>query len=117
VTYFKDRIDFHPWLMWGVFFTNFLLPMVLLMSRDAKRNPRFLIGVGTIIFIGHWLDVTMMVMPGSLGHDFHGVGLLEIGMFLAFLGVFLYTVLNALTKAPLTVVNHPYLEESIHHQI
>jgi hypothetical protein len=46
------------------------------MSRDAKRNPRFLIGVGSIIFIGHWLDVNMMVMPGSLGHDFHGVGLL-----------------------------------------
>lgn len=117
VTYFQDRIDHHPGLMWGVFFTNFALPMVLLMSRDAKRNPRFLMFVGTIIFVGHWLDVTMMVMPGSLGHDFHGVGLLEIGMFLAFLGVFLYTVLNALTKAPLTVVNHPYLEESIHHQI
>jgi hypothetical protein len=25
--------------------------------------------------------------------------------------------LNTLTKAPLTPVNHPYLEESVHHQI
>lgn len=117
VTYFQTRINDHPVLLWSVFFINFALPMVMLMSRDAKRNPRFLIFVGSIIFIGHWLDVTMMVMPGTVGHDFHGVGLLEVGMFMAFLGVFLFTVLNALTKAPLTVVNHPYLEESIHHQI
>jgi hypothetical protein len=52
------------WLMWGMFFINFAVPMVMLMSRDAKRNPRFLIGVGSVIFVGHWLDVNMMVMPG-----------------------------------------------------
>ncbi|MEO8589057.1 MAG: quinol:cytochrome C oxidoreductase [Flavobacteriales bacterium] len=117
VTYFQERINGHPILMWTVFFINFAIPMVMLMSRDAKRNPRFLIGVGSVIFIGHWLDVNMMVMPGALGEHFHGPGLLEVGMFLAFLGLFIYTVLNTLTKAPLTPVNHPYLDESVHHQI
>jgi hypothetical protein len=117
VTYFQSRINEHPALLWGTFFINFAIPMVLLMSRDAKRNPRFLIGVGAVIFIGHWLDVNMMVMPGALGHHFHGIGLLEVGMFVTFLGLFIYTVLNTLTKAPLTPVNHPYLEESVHHQI
>jgi hypothetical protein len=117
VTYFQQRIDHHPMLLWGTFFINFAVPMVMLMSRDAKRNPRFLIGVGAVIFVGHWLDVNMMVMPGALGHDFHGIGMLEVGMFLAFLGVFIRTVLTALTKAPLTPVNHPYLDESVHHQI
>jgi hypothetical protein len=47
VTYFQSRIDHHPGLMWGMFFINFAVPMVMLMSRDAKRNPRFLIGVGS----------------------------------------------------------------------
>lgn len=117
VTYFQQRINEHPVLLWSVFFINFALPMVLLMSRDAKRNPRFLIGVGSVIFVGHWLDVNMMVMPGALGHHFHGIGLLEVGMFLAFLGLFIHIVLKTLTKAPLTPVNHPYLEESVHHQI
>jgi hypothetical protein len=117
VTYFQSRIDHHPALLWGTFFINFAIPMVLLMSRDAKRNPRFLIGVGAVIFIGHWLDINMIVMPGALGHHFHGIGLLEVGMFLLFLGVFIRTVLTALTKAPLTPVNHPYLDESVHHQI
>jgi hypothetical protein len=117
VTYFQQRIDHHPGLLWSVFFINFAVPMVLLMSRDAKRNPRFLIGVGAVIIIGHWLDVIMMVMPGSLGHEFHGVGLLEVGMFIAFLGLFMHVVLNRLTKAPLTPVNHPFMDESVHHQI
>jgi len=117
VIYFKDRIDNHTWLMWGMFFVNFAVPMVLLMSRDAKRNPRFLMGVGIVIFVGHWLDLCQMVLPGALGDHFHHIGLLEIGLFLAFLGLFILTVLNALTKAPLTPVNHPYLEESVHHHI
>ena len=117
VTYAKVRIDEHPALMWGMFFVNFAVPMVLLMSRDAKRNPRFLIGVGTVIFIGHWLDLCQMVLPGALGEHFHQVGALEIGLMLFFLGLFVMTVLRTLTKAPLTVVNSPYLEESVHHSI
>lgn len=117
VIYFKVRIDHHPMLMWGMFFINFLVPMVLLMSRDAKRNPRFLIGVGVVIIIGHWLDLCQMVLPGALGDHFEHIGLLEIGLFLAYLGIFILSVLNALTKAPLSVVNHPYLDESVHHQI
>jgi hypothetical protein len=117
VIYFTYRIKEHPVLLWSIFGINFAVPMLMLMSRDAKRNPRFLIGVGTVILIGHWLDTMMMVMPGSVGHHFHGVGLLEAGMFTAFLGVFMYVVLNTLTKAPLTPVNHPFLEESVHHQI
>jgi hypothetical protein len=117
VTYFQQRIEEHPGLLWTIFFINFAVPMVLLMSRDAKRNPRFLIGVASVIFVGHWLDTLMLVMPGALGRDFHGVGLLEVGMFATFLGLFIHVVLTRLTKAPLTPVNHPYLEESVHHQI
>ena len=44
------------------------------------------------------------------------IGLLEIGMFLMFLGIFVYTVLNAISKAPLLQKNHPFLEESKHHE-
>ena len=39
VTYFQERINEHPVLLWTVFFINFAIPMVMLMSRDAKRNP------------------------------------------------------------------------------
>ena len=72
--------------------------------------------MGSIIFIGHWLDVFMIVMPGTMGEHWH-MGMVEVGMFLAFLGAFVYVTLNRLTKAPLTPVQHPYMEESIHHSI
>ena len=117
VAYADVRINHHPGLMWGMFFINFAVPMLLLMSRDAKRNPRFLIGVGTVIIVGHWLDLCQMVLPGALGEHFQHVGALEIGLGLFFLGLFVMTVLRTLTKAPLTVVNSPYLEESVHHSI
>jgi len=44
-------------------------------------------------------------------------GLLEVGTFLGFLGLFLFVVLTALTKAPLVAKNDPYLEESVHHHV
>lgn len=112
VTYYITRIEHYKWLFFGVFFTNFLFPMVILMSRDTKRSIGYLITVGCIIFIGHWLDVFLMITPGSLGHlEF---GFMEIGMFIGFLGLFLYIVFNAFTKAPLMVKNHPFLDESKH---
>lgn len=44
-------------------------------------------------------------------------GLLEIGTFLGFTGLFLFVVLTALTKAPLVPAKDPYLEESLHHHV
>lgn len=115
-TYYLFRIEYYKAPYFGMFLINFILPMLLLMSREAKRNPSVLMGVGGIIFIGHWLDVYCLVMPGTVGHDW-GLGLLEIGMFVLFLGLFINVVLRELGKAPLSVSHHPYLDESIHHHI
>jgi hypothetical protein len=116
IIYFQDRLHNYGYmgLMWTVFFMNFIFPMILLMSRDAKRNYFFLTFVGCIIFVGHWLDVFMMVMPGTVHGAWH-IGFLEIGTALGFLGLMLYVINRALTKAPLMVEKHPYLDESLHH--
>lgn len=116
--YFQERLhDFgYMTLMWSVFFMNFIFPMVLLMSRDAKRNYYFLTIVGCIIFVGHWLDVFMMVMPGTVHGHWH-LGWMEIGTALGFVGILLYVVHSTLAKRPLMVQKHPYLDESIHHHI
>ncbi|OFY82429.1 MAG: quinol:cytochrome C oxidoreductase [Bacteroidetes bacterium RIFCSPLOWO2_12_FULL_35_15] len=116
IIYFQDRLHNYGYMtiMWTVFFMNFLFPMILLMSRDAKRNYFFLTTVGCIIFAGHWLDVFMMVMPGTVHGNWH-LSWLEIGTALGFLGLILFVIHRALTKAPLMIKNHPYLDESIHH--
>lgn len=116
--YFQERLhDFgYMGLMWTVFVLNFAFPMVLLMSRDSKRSYFFLTFVGSIIFIGHWLDVFMMVMPATVNGHWH-LGWIEIGMALGFLGLLLFVIHRALAKRPLVVKEHPYLEESLHHHI
>ncbi len=117
VIYFQTRWESYKTLMWTVLFINFAFPMVMLMSRDCKRNFFFLVFVGTIILVGHFLDIIMIVMPGTVGHHWTGVSWMEFGTLAFFLGLFIYVVLNALAKVPLLVKNHPFVQESLHHSI
>lgn len=110
------RIEHFKFLYFGMFIINFAFPMVLLMSRDAKRNAGILTFVGMVALSGHWIDVYLMIMAGSMGPQAY-IGFMELGMMMLMLGWFLRTILTNLTKAPLTVKHHPFLDESIHHEI
>lgn len=44
-------------------------------------------------------------------------GLLELGTFIGFLGLFFYVTLSVLSKSALVPKNDPYLDESIHHHV
>ena len=57
-----------------------------------------------------------MVTPGVVKEHWH-IGWMEIGTTIGFLGLFMFVVQNALSKAPLLRKNHPLLQESMHHQI
>ena len=116
VVYYMMRIENFNVMYFTMFIINFAFPMLILMSRDAKRHAGILTFVGIVILIGHWLDVYMLVSAGSLGANAK-VGFLEIGMALLMAGLFIRVVLTNLSKAPLTPVNHPFLDESIHHEI
>lgn len=103
-----------------LFLTNivmcFILPFLVLMMRNAKRNPKVMILAASIILVGHWLDMYLMVMPGVLGTA-ASIGLVEIGTTMAFAGLFIYIVLNTLSKTPLYPKNHPFLLESANHDV
>jgi hypothetical protein len=116
VIYFQIRIDHYRPLFWVMFCINLLLPLIVLMSRDTKRNNKYLIIVGCILLLTHWIDAYVWVMPGSIGNEWH-MGILEIGLLFGFIGLFMYVVLSSLAKVPVQVKNHPYLEESIHHHV
>lgn len=115
VTYYVMRTENFRYLYFGMFFINFVFPMLILMSRDAKRDAGILTFVGVIILLGHWLDVYIMVSAGSLGANAQ-LGLLELGMLLLMAGVFIFLLLKNLAKAPLMPANHPFLDESMHHE-
>lgn len=116
VNYFIIRIKDYKFLFAANLLINFLFPFLTLMSRDAKRKTTYLLVAAIAIFIGHWLDFFMMIMPSTLGPNW-SMGIPEIGITLGFGGLFLFVVFNALSKAPLMPKQHPFLEESIHHHI
>lgn len=116
VAYYMMRIENFKVLYFSMFFINFAFPMLILMSRDAKRHAGILTFVGLVILAGHWVDVFIMVTGGSLGANAK-IGFMEIGMALLLAGLFIRVVLTNLSKAPLTPVNHPFLDESVHHEI
>ena len=115
VVYHMERIelDNYRFLSWFNLIINFLVPTILLMSRDAKRNKNRLILLCTIVLIGHWINSYLLFAPGTL-HDHGHLGWLEIGMGLGFLGLFIFIVQRSLSKRALELKHHPFLDESKH---
>ena len=111
VVYYQIRWTYFRSLWILNFLVNFIAPFLVLMTRDAKRQTQVLWVAGVIIICGHWLDVYMMVMPGTVGPDWH-IGFIEIGTAIGFLGAFLLSTLSELSKAALVPKNHPMLGES-----
>lgn len=115
--YFRKRWDNgYLTFFWLNIIINFVLPVLILMTRDAKRNFKTMKIVTIIILAGHWLDYYMMIMPGTVEEHF-GFGIIEFGTTAGFVGLFMWLMLNALSKAALVPKNHPFLEESLHHEI
>jgi len=102
-------------LYFTMVFINFVTPFLVLMSRDAKKNPLLLTIAGIVLFASHFLDFYFLVIPGVVFDAWHGMKMYEIMIFLGFLGSIVFVVLNTLTKAPLIPVKHLFLDESEHH--
>jgi hypothetical protein len=120
VIYFKERFgnynDHYTWILLTNLFINFVFPFLVLMTRDAKRQTIMLKIVTIVVLVGHWMDFYLMIMPGTLRGE-SGLGLIELGTLLVFLGTFLILFTRRLASAPLIPVNHPFLEESVHHHV
>jgi len=71
VTYFMLRQDHYRGLWLGSFLVNFIAPFTILMTRDAKRKPKLLMFMSVLIFIGHWMDTYIMVIPGFMVNAGH----------------------------------------------
>lgn len=111
VTYFVTRIQDYNLPFFGMLVMNFIFPLLVLMNSDFKRVNWFVVIAGIVILLGHYLDIYNMVMPATVGTQWF-IGLPEISSILFFLGLFIYVVFTALTKAPLEPKRNPFIHES-----
>ncbi len=115
--YFKHRVQ-GPYK--GIFYLNliinFVCPVLILMKRSTKRNYTLMTFMGVLIIFGHWLDFYQMVM-GSLSKDQVTLGWLDFGILSLFVGLMIFFVGRALASKPLIVKHHPFMKESIIHQV
>ncbi len=103
---------------WKIFFflnifLNWAIPFFALMSDKTKQSKPVIMFVCIILIIGQWVDLYLQIMPGTVGE--FSIGLIEIGTFIGYIGIFTLIVTRALSRIPLIPKNHPYLSESINH--
>ena len=113
VTYFVTRIEDYNLPFFGMIILNFIFPFLVLMNSDYKRVPWFIVMAGVVILFGHYIDVFNMIMPATVG-DRWFIGVPEISAILLFLGLFMFIVFYALSKAPSLAKGNPFIKESEH---
>lgn len=113
--YFKMRQQ-GPYsvIFYANFIINFVMPIVILMARPSKRNYFTVTFMAMVIIFGHWLDYFQMIMPGPLGAEWH-INWYEIGIFMGFVGILIFSVSRTLSKASLITHNNILLKETAIH--
>jgi hypothetical protein len=113
--YFKLRAQ-GPYSMFFYFniILNFVLPILILMTRPSKRNYFTIVFMAILLLFGHWLDFYLMTVPSALLQHWH-LSWYELGIPAGFVGLMILLVSNTLSKANLVPVNNPLLKESLNH--
>jgi cytochrome bd-type quinol oxidase subunit 2 len=114
VNYFFGRFQHYGPTFLPMLIINFLLPLLVLVSSSIKRNYKVVTTMAVVVILGHLLDYFNMVMPGTVGPYWKNpeVFLLIAGAVLFVAGLFMFTVLSALSKLKLIPTGNPFLHES-----
>jgi hypothetical protein len=100
---------------------HFVLPFLVLLSRDIKRSPNRLVKVAWFILFVSFLDILWLVHGSALGHsgaenkvNSFPVGPLEIGAFFGAVGVFGIIFFKSFAKVSEAPTGDVDYEESRH---
>lgn len=114
-----------PWYIsringgWGyvalaLVFGHFALPFALLLSRDLKRNFKFLAAIAVFILCMRMVNLFWVITPEFRKQAF-GASWLDVTIPAALVGLWLAYFLTKLESRPLLPGNNPHLEEALEH--
>ncbi len=106
--YIIIRLREFPWkgFAWVTLAACFIMPFIILLSRDVKKTPRCIGSVATLILIGLAMERYLLVMPQYSPHAIP-FGFTEIGVFVGFLGLYVLSVQSFLAAVPPVIVSSP----------
>jgi hypothetical protein len=102
------------WVGLALIFGHFVLPFVLLLSRDLKRNGRTLVVVALSVIVMRLVDLFWQIGPMH-GADHFGLHWLDVVAPIALGGVWLAIFTWQLQSRALLPLGEPYLAEALEH--
>lgn len=102
-SYLIERTMTLPWsrLAWAVFILSFVIPFLILINKEVKTRPRFMIGLCSMVLVGIWLEHYLLLGPSlNPGADSIPISLSDVMIALGFLGLMAMAVRFALTRFP-----------------
>jgi hypothetical protein len=111
--------------VWGwigviLIFFHFAFPFLVLLSRDLKRNAKYLAALAIFILVLRLIDMFYLIGPNPrvFAHGdqtaFH-ISWLDFVAPIAVGGLWLWWFFRELQKYPLVPINEPFLERAIDH--
>jgi hypothetical protein len=115
--YFLRRVD-NGWMPYMLLLPalKFVVPFILLIPRDAKRNAKKLVPIAALLLVAQFLELYVMVGP-ALGHGEQAahahLPVIEFLATLGFLGIFTYVFGWALGRHEAVPLKDPSLKECL----
>ena len=89
VAFIKQRLDMFSGLLYMVIVIMFVIPFITLLFRSNKSNPKFVMGIGILVWFGILLERVFMLAPHA---DLNPV--ITLVEFLIMSGVFYWVIKN-----------------------
>ena len=97
-------------------FGHFVLPFVLLLSRDLKTKFGVLATIATFILVMRYVDLLWLVEPMFEHHGFP-IHWMDIAIPAGLVGVWLFLFARQLRSRPLLPLNDPFFKEAFAHDV
>lgn len=105
------------WIGLILIFFHFAFPFLVLLSRDIKRNRKYLAMVAIFVLFLRLVDMFYLIAPNPRIYPIVGFYLswMDLVAPAAVGGIWLWWFFRELQKRPLVPVNDPFLENAIEH--
>jgi Ni/Fe-hydrogenase subunit HybB-like protein len=102
-SYLIQRTMTLPWsrMAWAVFILSFVIPFLILINKEVKTRPRFMIGLCSMVLVGIWLEHYLLLGPAlNPRTDSIPINFADILIALGFLSLMALAVRFALARFP-----------------